>query len=211
MEIGTHLFLQSFLQHLLLETDHMLSGQSALLDGNHRNGRESELKRELTHDGGTEPVGAQQPQPSLCTTTQLSGLLVTEHFSLSIFLQEPIGEVSQTPSGHQHSVELYREAQYCSFLKEFSHTGLVQILTSTFMFLIAGSHLQAGIPLPVIQCTKFPPCRLTSAPQFSLAAGLGRNKTQRACSIFPTAFCIFLQHLIKCCTRFIVKGRWSNW
>lgn len=141
MEIGTNLFLQSFLQHLLLETDHMLSGQSALLDGNHRNGRERELKRELTHDGGTEPVGAQHPQPSVCTTTQLSGLLVTEHFSLSTFLQEPIGEVSQTPPGHskpnhvhkpqtllpspwdvQRSVQLYREAQYCSLTKrDFTH------------------------------------------------------------------------------------------
>lgn len=94
MEIGTHLFLQSFLQLLLMEMDHVLSGQSALLDGNHRTGRARELKRELAHDGGTEPAGAQHPQTSPCTTTQLSGLLVTEHFSLSTFLQEPIGERS---------------------------------------------------------------------------------------------------------------------
>lgn len=92
MEIGIHLFLQSFLLLLLMEMDHVLSGQSALLDGNHRTGRGRELKRELAHDGGTEPAGAQHPQPSPCT--QLSGLLVTEHFSLSTFLQEPIGERS---------------------------------------------------------------------------------------------------------------------
>lgn len=177
-------------------------------------------------DGRRKLAGAQHPQPSPCTTTQLLGMLVTEQFLLSTFPQEPIGPKPHPDILNQimctnhraislgcsaHCTTIHRSTNIAAFQKEISHTDLVQIPTSTLMFLIAGSHLRAGNPLPVIQCTKFPPCRLTSAPQLSLAAGLGRNETQRACSVFPTAFCTFLQHLIKFCTRFIVKGRWSNW